>query len=67
MIWYSHLLPGNTYKDEINKISVGRKGWVTYGKVLRESWYDNRLKQRARCYDTKESQCDVGLELAQWK
>ena len=55
MICYIHLLPGITYKDEVNKISVGKEG---LGKVWQcdeeKLLCEIRPEQRARCYDAME-------------
>ena len=55
MIWYIHFLPGITYKDEVNKISVGKEGpgkvWQCVEENLKR---EIRPEQRARCYDAME-------------
>ena len=36
MIWYIYLLPGITYKDEVNKISVGKEGLIKVWQCVEE-------------------------------
>ena len=55
MIWYIYLLPGITYKDEVNKISVGKEGLGKVWQCVEEKLLcEIRPEQRARCYDAME-------------
>ena len=55
MLWYIHLLPGITYKDEVNNISVGKEGLGKVWQCVEEKLIcEIRPEQRARCYDAMQ-------------
>ena len=63
MIWYIYLLTGSTYKDEVNKISVGKEGLGKVRQCVEEKLLcEIRPEQRTRCYDAMECLCDVSRE-----